>query len=192
MHDKVSDAFDELLSFDDSLVVLDRDDRSKLKDAKRQSSSTRATTRNFMSGYSTLKAKVHPVDPVPPPIGEPAVKGRGRGGARGKGRAGAPPALAPVHRPLPPGALPQSELRDHCPVGGHIWRGYGPKPSWDCHYPPFRRRTFPFSLWGERGAAIACLRHLWDSALFAQDRARSTCPVPNLFVGDGASALPSH
>ena len=75
----------------------------------------------------------------------------------------------------------QTDVKTLLPDGAYIWRGNN-KGTWNCHYKPWRRRSFSAVLLGEREAIHCCLRHLWTCYLFQMGLGTAACPVVGLFV----------
>jgi hypothetical protein len=91
---------------------------------------------------------------------------------------------------FPAEGLDQKAASALCPPGGSIWRGTS-DGRWQCHYPPYKRKSFPWSVYGFDGAAKMCLQHLWTLYLEDQGQAVCACPVPGLFSTSQSSAASS-
>lgn len=115
----------------------------------------------------------------------PAASGKASESVRGA----AVGTVAPA--PLPAGTLDQSQLRPLVPARGHICRNNAVGGR-EAHYPPFRRVSFCFAAWGPRGAAIRCLRCLWESHCTYNPIPRGACPLQGLWDDHVvASVLPA-
>jgi hypothetical protein len=42
--------------------------------------------------------------------------------------------------------MEQKQAAAMCPPGGHIWRGYSSR-SWQCHLPPWSRKSYPVDVY---------------------------------------------
>lgn len=105
----------------------------------------------------------------------------------GKAKAKAQPGPA-LDRVLPEGELTQAMLRSLLPDGGSLWKGKA--GNFQSHFPPFKRASATWQLWGHRGAAVRVLRDCWENALLAQGKSTDQCPIKGLFTQDGVAALP--
>lgn len=88
------------------------------------------------------------------------------------------PAEAPMEL-----AVLQKNVAQLCPQGGgggHIWRGNG-SATWQCHFPPFSRRSFAARVHGEKLAIMKCLRYLWECFNLTNARPETECPIRGIF-----------
>ena len=81
---------------------------------------------------------------------------------------------------IPRGDLLQSEVAPMCADGHFIWKDNG-NGRWHIHPKPYKRRSYPWLEFGERGAALECLRHGWRLRLSELGQTEADCPIVDLF-----------
>lgn len=92
-----------------------------------------------------------------------------------------------AYPPFPAEMVSQSELRKFVPPGASVWCGYS-NGSWQCHLPPWRRKSFSWAASDAHEAARKCLRHLWELFLSDNGMPTSACPVAGLFTEPASSS----
>lgn len=66
------------------------------------------------------------------------------------------------------------------PARCYIWRGLS-DGTWQCHYPPYSRRSFSWVRHGGGAEACkACVAFLWETYLADNSMAKSECPIRGL------------
>ena len=116
---------------------------------------------------------------------EAPTLGEGDGGMERRTRG--PCLIGP--RPLPGAHTSQAELRLLAPPGGSIWvaRTTG---AYCGHFPPFRRRSASWRLYGTERAAKRVLRYLWRAYCLLNGYDESVIPIIGLMAEDVEAAPP--
>ena len=86
----------------------------------------------------------------------------------------------PQYPSWPDDGITQPVAKSMTLPGGFICRGIG-YGYWACHYEPWPRKSFAWSLYGHEMACKLCLRHLWKLHLRETDQALAQCPIKGLF-----------
>ena len=150
-----------LLEADECIGMMDEEDRA---DAVKQKHDTREKQyQAFMEDYVDEKRAL-------------------AGGAAPKKRA---KKQTPKYPDWPPSGITQSVASQLTPPGGSIWRGLG-FGSWQCHFPPWPRKSFSWSLYGHDQACKLCLRHMWELYLKELGQTPAQCPIKSIFVDNQA------
>lgn len=155
-----SECSEVFLSMDADLGHLDKEDQDEMKKAKdehhRKSSSAQKFSQDWVGKKKSITQKK-------------AVQAERTKLKKSK------------YPPLPSGMPTHAEAKAFLPPAKcSIWRGLS-DGTWQCHYPPFSRRSFS---WVKHGggeeACRACLAYLWQTYLTTQSMEPSDCPIAGL------------
>jgi hypothetical protein len=91
---------------------------------------------------------------------------------------------------LPDGMFSQQQLKALVPHGGSIWIGHK-EGCYAGHFPPFKRQSAKWSLYGQRNAAIKVLRYLWKGFCTYHGYQLTDCPISGLFGAGAGGVLPT-
>ena len=116
-----NDNVEELLTVDEVLDVLDKEETAEINRQKTKHAQVTKTRNDFSKEYAERKAAVLKAKAA----ARPAPK------AKGKATANAAP-----HTRIREGSPTQEQARALCPPGGYIWRGAIGGGSWQGHDPP--------------------------------------------------------
>ena len=163
------------MDLDESSCFLDKDEKKDVEDAQRDSCAAAASLQAFRSEFRRHRAETRAAAPAPKAAGK-----RAKPGAAAP-RFGKYPAL-------PATMLTQPEAKALLPPRGAIWRGLS-NGSWNVHVPPFKRRSFAWSIYGPQEAALMCLRFAWEVYLESEGLTTEACPVEGLFLATAAVAV---
>ena len=109
--------------------------------------------------------------------------GQGGGGGPSVGQGGGGGDRPPHERgypQVPEGMMSQPEARALLPPSCSIWRGLS-NGTWNVRYPPFRRKSYLWSVYGENQAALMCVKFCWERYCEQAGLPQSACPVRGLF-----------
>ena len=172
---------DEFLETDVCFMAIDKQDKETLLDTKKEYDKKKQDRKQYKNEWQQKK-KSHQA--------AQAAEGNDGTGRRSRPNRGAGsranPPLPP--RRLPPGDLDQAQLRLLAPPGGYVWKG-GVVGSWASHFPPYKRFSASWRLYGHRQSAILVLRSLWIDWADYNCKAREEIPIQGLFDGDGVDIL---
>jgi hypothetical protein len=176
MHEKANViGTDQLFDFEEVREWVDKEDLKDVKDAQKQRSQCKDAASEFVKAFASKRQSVRYVA-----LGKGGGKGRGKG--RGRGRGGGHPWGERVFPELPPDAISQVEARRLLPDKAHIWQAHKHQ-TWCGHLRPFPRVSMTWSAaGGQRAAAIAVVRKLWEQYLSLEGMTTDSCPVKGLFA----------
>lgn len=166
---------DESLALDEGNCGIDKAEIQDMQEKKKHTMQTIKEVAEFEGEYRKKYSFVFPRQPAPKP-----KRGAGRKGQGGKGGARVPEAL-------PQCDLSQATLLPFCPDGGFVWKSRS--GSWQCHFPPFPRRSFSWTTYGDRQAALLCSRELWTAYNSVHGLPEENCPWPEIFAVDAQGLL---
>lgn len=164
MHD--TDCWDQILEADECTAIFDKEEAEQFRKQRDKTMLNVNNYRQFLKNWQTANGRVL----------AKSIKGAKKGG--GKGAASKPSKYPPM--PETGASWTQAKAKTLCPPGGSIWRGMS-SGSWACHLPPWKRRSYPWDIFGFDGAAKECLKHMWHLYLTEQNEPLSACPIKGLF-----------
>ena len=151
-----------LIEADECIGMMDQEDREDAVKQKQKHDTREKQYQAFMEDYVDQRR---------------AVAG---GGPKKKARK-----QTPKYPEWPADGITQPIAAAMCPPGGSIWRGQG-FGSWACHFAPWPRKSFAWSLYGHDQAAKLCLRHMWTLYLKEVGMTPAQCPIKSIFVDNQA------
>lgn len=173
-----TDCWDQILEADGCMSVFDKEEAEQFKKQKERSLSNRDSFRLFLRDWQAANAKVAAAEEGGP------TKKRAAKGSKG-GVSKYPPF------PTTGSEISQKDAASMLPPGASIWRGLS-NGTWQVHMAPWKRRSYPWHVFGFNGAAKECLRHVRFLYLSEQDQPMSDCPVSGLFEGVSSSSSSSQ
>lgn len=171
-HDDCSDV---LLELNESAGVFDKEDLEEISQQQKKEASMKLSASEFVEEWKERKTRLMSSSSQP---GQTDKK-----------------ALAKVLKPsaypaFPQEMISQAEMKKMLPPQASVWTGFS-NGSWQCHLPPWRRRSFSWSQYGHHGSAEQCLKHLWSTWLADNGLDIKDCPIRGLFKGGGAASAAS-
>jgi hypothetical protein len=179
-----NDAIQSFLDVEDSHLCFTHEDYENFTKAKDQCRTRQTDADDYHAEWTAKKVARAEAKKAALPKAKAKGKGKGKGAK----------AVDAVEVPLvlPVGDLTQPQLKPLVPTGGFIWIG-NTRGTWNSHFPPFERVSYPWHLCGHRAAAVLVLRDLWLKYYKVNVDAGTinNCPIVGLFKEDGLAALPS-
>lgn len=173
-------ALDLLMSIDDAMQGIDRNDTEKLKGQQEKVRSQRHGTEGFQREWQKKRTAVR--GEVPSCVSASA-KAKAKKAATARGE-------RIYLGTFPKGDITQAELGRLCPPNGYIWTDHR-QGGFQAHFKGFPRIN---RLWhlhgGSRSAGILCLRFLWDKWCAVNSKSREDVPIGDLWSCPTAACQP--
>lgn len=173
---------EEIEELDEAVELLDRADHCKITEQK---ASLRAAKEHhgYIRGAYVKKAVE---------LNEARTKDQPKVAKQTRGNRGGAARRDAVLRDLPDWPerdVELSRVRAMCPEGGSIWASHRFE-NWQCHFPPFARKSRAWKKYGYKQALNECLRELWLRWAEVNGKSIRDVPIRNLFPSDSSGAAP--